>query len=421
MFQTKLNRRTSGALGIAVVLIVLFLFFVPIVTYSLTLQPVASRVESIPCPGPSVPPGQTCFTIVPYFPTQTIVVGHAPVSYALIGVGAKPFSDYYTVREANSTELFFVKGTSVVAAELLGFPSIEYNPQGVIEIQNVSITRGALGIVNFTAAVENVGSIPLAGVRVGFSIPGNGQNSTQPTGLSLIEQNSTKGGPTWITYAADTDGLCASSLAPGAECKSSFQALNETVTPGQTFGYTVQVAAGLGAQGVVYQHWFQGKWPTKNVTADWVNYFIQEVNANRTGPKLVEDQTLDAFAQTRFNTQVANYNVSNYGFQQDYAKAFPGSALQIGETTLWPGTQLPFEYASFLQESAPGHWSVLTDSSYTRFGYYIGYGPSIVVSQPCSVTEFPGNVNITALLASHGCQFHIEQAVWLVIEVGSCG
>ncbi len=281
----------------------------------------------------------------------------------------------------------------------------------------MSIARGALGFVNFTATVENVGSSPLAGVRVGFDMPGNGQNSSTPFGF-VSGENSTKEGPTWINYA-DADVLCGTSLAPAAVCRASFLALNETVAPGGTFGYTVQVTAALGLQGVVVQKWFQGVWPTKGVTSDWVTAFIQEVNANRTGPALVENTTLDAFAKARFQTQVVNYNTSNYGFQQDFTKSFPGSTLQIGETTLWPDTDLPFEYATFLQESAPGHWSVLTDPSYTHFGYYIGYGPSIVVSQPCSITEFPGGQNIPALLASHGCQFHIEQAVWLVIEVGS--
>jgi hypothetical protein len=169
----------------------------------------------------------------------------------------------------------------------------------------------------------------------------------------------------------------------------------------------------------VYQKWFQGLWPATGITPNWVASFIQEVNSNRTGPQLAEDQALDAFAQTRFQTQVANYNISNYEFQQDFAKSFPGSSLQIGETTLWPGTDAPFEYATFLQESAPGHWSALTNPIYTHFGYYIGYGPTIVVSQPCSITEFPGSVNIPNLLASNGCHFTIEQTVWLVIEVGS--
>ena len=52
---------------------------------------------------------------------------------------------------------------------------------------------------------------------------------------------------------------------------------------------------------------------------------------NRTGPKLSENSTLDAFAKVSFETQVANYNVSNYGFQQDYSRSFPGSTPQIGE------------------------------------------------------------------------------------------
>jgi len=396
----------------------LFLFVVPVIPYSLSIQPVAYREEVVPCGGVTPPPGLTCNILVPYLPPPTVIQGHATASYALLGVGAKPFSDYYTVREGNDTELFFVKGTAVVAGELLGFPSVEVNPSGVLAIQNVSIVRDALGIVNFTATVENLGSTPLKFVSVGFSVPGNGQNSSQPSlGLSS-DQNLTKG-VTWIHFAADTNGMCTLSLAPSTECRSSFQALNDTLPSGQTFGYTVEVIAVLGTQSVVFRHWFQGVWPTKDVTPSWVSYFIEQVNSNRTGPKLTENSTLDAFAKTRFQTQVTNYNISNYEFQQDFAKSFPGSTLQIGETTLWPGTQLPFEYASTLQESAPGHWSVLTNPTYSQFGYYIGYGPSIVVSQPCSVTEFPGNVNIPALLASNGCQFHIEQAVWLVIEVGN--
>ena len=212
---------------------------------------------------------------------------------------------------------------------------------------------------------------------------------------------------------------CPDPMAPGVECVASFEAQSETLSPGQTFGYTVRVTGALGEAGVLYNQWFQGVWPTKDATPSWVGYFIQQVNSDRTGPKLIENSSLDAFAKVRFQTQLNNYNVSNYGFQQDYAKSFPGSTLQIGETTLWPGTDLPFEYAGFLQESAPGHWSVLTNPAYLQFGYYIGYGPTIIVSQPCLVTEFPGGQDIPALLTSNGCQFHIEQTVWLVIEVGT--
>jgi hypothetical protein len=364
-----------------------------------------------------------CRELDPYLPAPTTVTGRAPASYALFGIGTKPFDNYYTIPEDNGTELFFVKGTSVIAAEFLSFPSVELNPLGIIDIKNVSIARDALGFVNFTATFENVGTSALGGVRVGFGIPGNGQNTTSPIGFTN-GVNATQSGPIWINDGLAqglcvTEGTVAPSLLPGEECKASLLALTETVAPGQTFGYNVDVIAGLGTQGLVFRHWFQGVWPSKGVTSDWVGAFIQSVNANRTGPALVENKTLDAFAQTRFQTQAANSNISNYGFQQDFSKSFPGSAIQIGETTLWPGTQLPFEYAGFLQESAPGHWAVLTDSTYSQFGYYIGTGPIIVADQPCSVTEFPGGVNMTAMLTSHGCQFHIEQGVWLVIEVGT--
>ena len=379
----------------------------------------------IPCTGPLTPPPgqQQCRELVPYLPAPTTVTGRAPVSYALLGVGAKPFNNYYTIPEDNGTELFFVKGTSVVAAEFLSFPSVELNPPGILDIKNMSITRDALGFVNFTATVENVGTSLLQGVRVEFGVPGNGQNTSSPIGFTN-GVNTTESGPIWINDGIAL-GSCfspnpsAPTLRPGAECQASMLALSETVAPGQTFGYTVQVIAGLGTQGLVFQQWFSGEWPSKGVTSDWLSGFIQEVNSNRTGQPLVENKTLDAFAQIRFQTQVANSNISNYGFQQDFAKSFPGSTIKIGETTLWPGVQLPFEYAAFLQQSAPDHWSVLTDPTYSQYGYYIGTGPIIVADQPCSVTEFPGGVNMTAMLTSHDCQFHIEQGVWLVIEVGS--
>jgi hypothetical protein len=325
-----------------------------------------------------------------------------------LGIGTQPFRSTYTFPEGTGSNLFFVRGTEVTGAELVPFPSYELNPTGVVTIENTTVTRGPLGIVNFTATVENVGSTPIDDVSVGFGVPGNGQNASI-------------NGVTWIAYPGGIylDKSCPSTLAPHTSCIASFQAEIEAMAPGQTFGYHVQVRGRVGTEGVVYTRWFQGVWPTKEATPSWVSYFIQQVNLDRTGPKLTENSTLDAFAKERFQTQVANSNISNYGFQQDYAKSFPGSGSQIGEDTLWTGTDTPLAYISVLQQSAPGHWSVLTNPDYTQFGFYIGFGPSIVVSQPCSVTEFPGDVNMTALLASKGCQFHIEQAVWLVIEVGA--
>ncbi len=405
----------TGAIPALAGVLLIVLMVAPILTYSIPLYPLAVNLLQSHCI-PSQPQA-TCDDLSQFYPDPTTLTGRASLSYALFSVGGPPFAGSYSMAEGNwstsgghGTDVFFLKGTDVTGAEYLPYPSVEVDPSGVVAVSNVSFARGPLGIVNFTATVENIGSKALSLADLTFQVPGNGDNQTYK-GVNWIANPSFGGSLSSVS--------CPDSMAPGAECTASFQAISETLSPGQTFDYSIQVTGALGDLGVLYDRWFQGVWPTKAATPSWVSYFIQQVNANRTGPKLSENSTLDAFAKVRFQTQVANYNVSNYGFQQDYSRSFPGSTLQIGETTFWPGTDAPFAYASFLQQSAPGHWSVLTNPSYNQFGYYIGYGPSIVVNQPCSVTEFPGNVNMTALLTSHGCQFHYEQAVWLVIEVGS--
>jgi hypothetical protein len=92
---------------------------------------------------------------------------------------------------------------------------------------------------------------------------------------------------------------------------------------------------------------------------------------------------------------------------------------QVGETTLFPAAFLPAQYASVLPQSAPGHWSVLIDPTYSKYGYFIGEGPTVVPREPCSVTEFPGGVNMTEYLTSHGCAYGVVQGTYLVIEVGN--
>jgi hypothetical protein len=410
--EIRLRRRTSGALAIAAVLVVLFLFVVPTVPYTLSFQIPYDFRPGVGAACNHVPQASQEACVESYLYPPVNVTGRASLSYASLGFGIPPFNSSYLITRGNDSALFQISGTKIASAENLGVPVSQIDPPNIIAIENASIARNQFSMVNFSVTVVNIGAKPIEHMLVTFDIPGKSTNFTQ-------------GGVTWVQdsgIGCSNGGYnCDVALAPGKSSTLSTVPLDQSPINTKSFEYRIRVTAEVSGSWFIYDKMFEGVWPATGITPDWIAAFIQDVNSNRTGQQLTEDQTLDAFAQTRFQTQVANYNVSNYGFQQDYAKAFPGSALQIGETTLWPGTQLPFEYASFLQESAPGHWSVLTDSSYTRFGYYIGYGPSIVVSQPCSVTEFPGNVNITALLASHGCQFHIEQAVWLVIEVGSCG
>ena len=389
--------------------VVLFLFVVPTVPYTLSLQiPFVFRPGLATCEKLPEASQLACEDSYLYPPEN--VTERAPLSYALFGIGTHPFNSSYRITADDSSAIFYVTGTKVLSVQSFPFPSFDLNPQGVVAIRNTSVTLGGLGLVNFSATITNIGAQPLSPVYASFEVPGD------------LGNNQTRGGVVWDNYFVGS--RCALVLAPGSSCSFSYQPFSDSLSGGQPFSYRVGVTTSTNASRfstdpMVYQRFFQGVWPGTGISSGWVNALIQEVDSNRTGPNLVEDQSLDAFAATRFETQVANYNVSNYGFQGDFAKSFPGSTQQIGEVTLWPGSDLPSEYAGFLQQSAPGHWSVLTDSMYTHFGYYVGYGPTIVADQPCSVTEFPANVNMTALLTSHGCQFQIEQAVWLVIEVGT--
>ncbi len=250
----KPRRRTLGVLAIIAAVVVVLLFVLPIVPYSLTFHPVAVDVIHFAC-GPDNT--LTCTSSYSSSPPPFTVTGRAAFSYALLGVGTPPFSSTYAFPEGTGSNLFFVRGTNITGAEIVPFTSYELNPVGVVAIQNTTVARGPLGIVNFTATVENMGSMPLDDVSVGFGVPGNGNNATI-------------NGATWISYAdyTFTGKVCPSTLAPQTDCVASFQAEVETLTPGQTFGYHVQVSGQLGTEGIVYNRWFQGVWPTKEATPE---------------------------------------------------------------------------------------------------------------------------------------------------------
>ena len=260
----------------------LFLFVAPTVTYEIQLNPVAYNILQSHCISSN--PQTTCATISQFYPESTTIAGHTSVEDVLFDLGPKPFANAYAVAEGNytnsgghGTDVFFLKGTNVTGAQYLPFPSVEVDPSGIVAIRNVSFARGPLGIVNFTATVENIGSKALSGVDISFGIPGNGDNFTYK-GVNWISNP----GLPQVQYGTP----CPDPMAPGVECVASFEAQSETLSPGQTFGYTVRVTGALGEAGVLYNQWFQGVWPTKDATPSWVGYFIQQVNSDRTGPKL---------------------------------------------------------------------------------------------------------------------------------------
>jgi hypothetical protein len=181
----------------------------------------------------------------------------------------------------------------------------------------------------------------------------------------------------------------------------------------------VEVLGKVGTQRFLYQQRFVLANPyTGKVNAEWVAAFMRSVNSARNGTSLLEDKRLDDFAQVRFKTSLSNFTIANYGFNADYQQFFSGLEPQAGETTLFTGKYLPAQYASVLQQSALVHWSILIDRVYTKFDYFVGYGPMIVAREPCAVTEYPSaDLNETAYLTSHGCAFDIVQGPWLVVEV----
>jgi uncharacterized protein YkwD len=182
----------------------------------------------------------------------------------------------------------------------------------------------------------------------------------------------------------------------------------------------VEVLGKVGMQRFLYQQRFVLANPyTGQVNAEWAAAFMRSVNSARNGASLQENKALDDFAQIRFKTQVTNFTIANYGFGADYHRFFSAAGPQVGEDALFTGRYLPEQFASVLQKSAPGHWSVLIDPSYTKFGYYVGDGPTVVAKEPCPVTEFPSaDLNETSYLTSHGCAYNLVQGPWLVIEVG---
>jgi len=153
------------------------------------------------------------------------------------------------------------------------------------------------------------------------------------------------------------------------------------------------------------------------INAQWVSQFIADLNTYRSVP-LTESSTLDTFAKERFNTLVANYQISHYGYAEAFDSFFASQAISGTEEYFYPN-ESPSDYVTYIQDSAPTHWQGLIDSTYTQYGYYLGTGPVYEIYQPCPVSEIVGSVNETQLLQQNGCSFTIGTATYFVIELTS--
>jgi hypothetical protein len=334
--------------------------------------------------------------------------GSSTISYSLLGLGPPPYPREKLGTQGNTSVLVYFKGTSIEAAEYIGvFPNASLNPPGLVKIENESLRLDTNDLLAFSAVVLNTSpDLMTLIVRI--------------AGSGLFGSNSTNNGVTWVG-AGPVGCCCAATLAPNSNCIASVEALSSTGGNATQFHFMVEVLGKVGTQRFLYQQRFVLANPyTGQPNAEWAAAFMSSVNSARNGTTLHEDRSLDDFARLRFKTSVSNFTIANYGFNADYNKFFSAVGPQVGEVILFTGRYLPTQYASVLAQTAPGHWSILIDVTYTKYGYFVGDGPIVVAREPCTVTEFPSaGLNETAYLASHGCGYDIVQGPWVIIDVGN--
>jgi uncharacterized protein YkwD len=164
------------------------------------------------------------------------------------------------------------------------------------------------------------------------------------------------------------------------------------------------------------------------INGTWANQFFSGLNSYRTSSgthALGYCPILSSFAKVRFNTMSQNYELSHYGYDQDFASYFGTIyGVAFAEEVFYPSGYTPTNYLTNIQQSAPIHWTGLIDSTYNSYGFYIAYGPNYEISGPggsaCPVTEIPGpNINIPQYFAQYGCTVQVTNQSWFVIELAS--
>jgi len=407
----RIHRKRLTLLSLtAITTFALFLFLVPAVPFS----------ASVTIPGNYEPGVDSCYLITVTKDTQAKyqqclakylypaaqLGGSSTISYKLLGLGPPPYPREMLVTQGNDSALVYFKGDSIEAAE--NFPSFQItslNPPGLVTIGNASQHLDSNNFLQFSAVVANIGPESMT-VQARIDGPG------------AFETNSTINGITWM--GGGSVG-CPPSLAPKSTCVASTLSLSSTGGNLTQFHFTVEVLGKIGGQRFLYQQRFVLANPyTGQANAEWVAAFMRSVNSARNGTSLHEDKLLDDFAQVRFKTSVSNFTISDYGFIADYYKFFSAPGPQVGEDALFTGKYLPTQYTSILHQTAPSHWSVLMDTTYTKYDSFVGDGPTVVAREPCAVTEFPSpGLNETAYLTSHGCGYDIVNGPWVIIEVGN--
>ena len=340
------------------------------------------------------------------------LTGHASLSYELLGVGTPPYPGSFQFTQGNYTGLVYFDGDKIGSAyEMYGTPgNLVVGDGGVFELLNASVGRNGYGMIVFNATVRNTSKVPLTGVSVGVT----GLTSAPDSGfLWPGGYNVTRDGQAWtVPYGA---GDCSEYLPPGQTCAAGGVLVQYNSTQLHFFVYVTGTANGTLH---FYRQEFSQSMPAEGSGPGWVHLFIDKVNQARAGHPLKENSTLDEFAATRFKTASSQPQISDYNFANDVHSFFgaAGASVNVEELLLYPGTQAPYYYATELQ-SAPIHWSAITNPQFTQYGYYMGKAPYFEVSASCPTTELPSQgINITQYFEGMGCLVTpTSNATWLVL------
>jgi len=151
-------------------------------------------------------------------------------------------------------------------------------------------------------------------------------------------------------------------------------------------------------------------WPPPPVNSAWVRQFMGNVSLI-IGVPFKENASLDLLATERFTTAVLIPDITHFGADSELP-------LDTGEVIYYPTGYSPSGFVQGVEYKSPLHWKVMASYGFTQYGYHLGLGPTVLVSQNCQAPELSGpNINVTQFYSKYGCAITWTTSTWLVIEM----
>jgi hypothetical protein len=397
-------------------------YYVPAIPFTIKIDPpspglLCSRFLNEYWPG--------CPTSYEYGPRN--VTGFQSFSKAMVGDGTTTLGPTYIVPDGQFYLAVSINGDRVESIDPVIGPDPLLDPEGTLSF-NATMVPSVPGEIQYNVTVRNISGSPILNPTLLLYVI-----HSPPFGSADVNTGDLNGpavymfgGRNWsIPYAGafyEYTYPCSpyfeAPLPPGGRCSAGVAVSLRLPAEGAVYPYLAVFMGIIGDRFLVSHHVFFAAYHSQQLPADWVSRFVGAVNSQRTGFSLVENSTLNGFAQMRFQTMVANYNVSHYGYHSDMYRYFGEITGNGAELYLFPVGHDPVEYTSYLSNTAPTHWEALTSSSYSQFGYYFGEEPAVVSIGSCNITEIPGpGINIPQYYRQYGCASAVVLEGWLVIEL----